>query len=338
MHTIKQMFRVMLMAVTVAAAALALTLMMLGRANDRVAAVNKTRYDSYLLADELRQSSDDLTRLARTYVVSGDPHWEKQYFEILDIRSGKQPRPNGYEKIYWDFRATGSDPGRGTGATIALQELMKGAGFTEEEFSKLKEAQANSDDLVNTETVAMNLVKGQLADGKGGFTLKGEPDLVKARAMMHDQNYHLFKAKIMKPVDQFLVLVDARTRLAVEQATSDKNFWYATLLAVALGNAMIALWSLMAIKGWLMNRLGAEPSALVAATEAVRAGDLTQSIAVRPGDDSSVLATVKAMRDQLVQVVSNVRSGSEGVATASAQIASGNNDLSARTEQQASAL
>jgi methyl-accepting chemotaxis protein len=36
--------------------------------------------------------------------------------------------------------------------------------------------------------------------------------------------------------------------------------------------------------------------------------------------------------------VSNVRIGSEGVATASAEIAQGNNDLSARTEQQASSL
>lgn len=29
----------------------------------------ENRYNSYLRADELRQSSDDLTRLARTYVV-----------------------------------------------------------------------------------------------------------------------------------------------------------------------------------------------------------------------------------------------------------------------------
>lgn len=45
----------------------------LGAASDEVAAANATRYASYLLADEMRQSSDDLTRLARTYVVSGDP-------------------------------------------------------------------------------------------------------------------------------------------------------------------------------------------------------------------------------------------------------------------------
>jgi len=49
------------------------------------------RYQSFLLADELRQSSDDLTRLARTYVVSGDAKWEKQYLEIVGIRDGRLP-------------------------------------------------------------------------------------------------------------------------------------------------------------------------------------------------------------------------------------------------------
>lgn len=57
------------------------------------------RYQSYLLADELRQSSDELTRLARTYVATGDDKWEKQYLEVLDIRNGKQARPQHYERI-----------------------------------------------------------------------------------------------------------------------------------------------------------------------------------------------------------------------------------------------
>ena len=39
----------------------------------------QARYQSYLLADEWRQSSDDLTRLARTYSVTGDLAYKKQY-------------------------------------------------------------------------------------------------------------------------------------------------------------------------------------------------------------------------------------------------------------------
>jgi len=69
--------------------------------------ISELRYNSYLLADELRQSSDDLTRLGRTYVVTADPEYERQYMQILDIRNGKA-RPQDYHRIYWDFVAAGN--------------------------------------------------------------------------------------------------------------------------------------------------------------------------------------------------------------------------------------
>ncbi|MDD2880125.1 MAG: methyl-accepting chemotaxis protein [Rhodoferax sp.] len=68
-------------------------------------------------------------------------------------------------------------------------------------------------------------------------------------------------------------------------------------------------------------------------------GDLNQTITPDGRDEvAQVLIALSEMQGNLARVVSNVRSGSQGVATASAQIASGNHDLSARTEQQASAL
>ena len=70
-----------------------------------ITAAQERRYRSYLLADELRQSSDELTRLARTYVVTGDSKYEGQYWMILAIRNGQAPRPQNYERIYWDFMA-----------------------------------------------------------------------------------------------------------------------------------------------------------------------------------------------------------------------------------------
>ena len=68
------------------------------------------RYQSYLRADELRQSSDDLTRYVRTYALTGDPIYETYYWEILDIRNGKKERPESYEKIYWDLVEGNSRP------------------------------------------------------------------------------------------------------------------------------------------------------------------------------------------------------------------------------------
>ena len=68
-------------------------------------------------------------------------------------------------------------------------------------------------------------------------------------------------------------------------------------------------------------------------------GELNQTITPDGRDEvAQVLVALAQMQGNLAKVVSDVRSGSEGVATASAQIASGNHDLSSRTEQQASAL
>ncbi len=72
-------------------------------ARREIGASYKSQHSSYLLADEQRQSSDDLTRLGRVYVTTGDVKYEKQYFDILDIRNGKKPRPLDYHRIYWNF-------------------------------------------------------------------------------------------------------------------------------------------------------------------------------------------------------------------------------------------
>lgn len=61
------------------------------------------KYYSYQLADELRQSSDDLTRMARTYAVTGNEKYQKFFNRILTIRNGETPRPQDYNDIYWDL-------------------------------------------------------------------------------------------------------------------------------------------------------------------------------------------------------------------------------------------
>ena len=71
----------------------------------------------------------------------------------------------------------------------------------------------------------------------------------------------------------------------------------------------------------------------------VAAGDLTSEFdATGTNETGQLLAALKDMQTRLGGIVAEVRAGAEGVATASAQIASGNSDLSARTESQASSL
>jgi methyl-accepting chemotaxis protein len=177
----------------------------------------KLRYDSYVLAELLRQTSDDLTRFARTYAVTGEPKYEKYYWDILAIREGAKPWPEHSERIYWDFVAVTGKAPRPAGQTISLYQLLKNVGITQQEFAKLIEAEAKSNALVRTEETAMNAVKGLYDDGTGEFTKHGEPNQAWAIKILHDEAYHREKAKIMQPIDDFFAMSDARTLRATEK-------------------------------------------------------------------------------------------------------------------------
>jgi methyl-accepting chemotaxis protein len=110
-----------------------------------------------------------------------------------------------------------------------------------------------------------------------------------------------------------------------------------TLAATLVGILFAVLFGVFMVRG-IVKQLGAEPGAAADLARNVAAGDLSTHIHLQSGDTTSLAAQLKAMQQSLAKVVSDVRQGSEGVATASAEIASGNHDLSARTEQQASAL
>lgn len=303
-------------------------------ARHAIVEATQKRYTSYLLADELRQSSDELTKFVRNYVVAGDARWEQLYNEVLDIRGGKKARPAGYEGIYWDFRAADIAVPGSPGETIALLDMMKRAGFTEAEMGKLGEAANNSAALVDTEVLAMNLVKGLHPDGKGGWT-KGSPDLDKARELVNDAAYHRNKAKIMAPVNDFFRLLDARTSgdiLAAEHDATRMQVIQWSCSAVMLALFFVMLYS-------IFNQVIVALQRATRVAETVAQGDLSQDIQASGHDElAQLLGAMGRMRSGLIEVVSSVRSGSDQVAAASGEIAQGNLNLSERTESQAGAL
>ncbi|HHD79047.1 MAG TPA: response regulator, partial [Epsilonproteobacteria bacterium] len=182
--------------------------------------VYKSKNRSFLLADELRQSSDDLTRLARTYVITGEKRFKDQYYEVLGIRNGIYPRPKHYNRIYWDFLAVNSaeEIPRVTGKPIPLRTLMKKAGFTKEELALLSKSQEQSDTLVHLEEVAMHAVEGYCKDSNGSYTRKCKPDFSLARKIMHSNEYHQSKVLIMNPINKFFESFERRTNNAIEES------------------------------------------------------------------------------------------------------------------------
>ena len=111
----------------------------------------------------------------------------------------------------------------------------------------------------------------------------------------------------------------------------------ARTLLIALGLAAIAIGAALA---WALSRSITRPlNSAVRVAQTVAAGDLSSQIDVSSKDEvGQLMEALKAMNASLLQTVTQVRIGTETIATASKQIAAGNLDLSSRTEQQASSL
>jgi PAS domain S-box-containing protein len=198
------------------------------------------RYRSFLIADELRQSSDDLTRMARAYVDTGDPRFERYFWEILAIRNGELERPPHYERSYWDLVIGDPDfqPSPG-GSKVSLRREMIKLGFTSGELAKLNEAENRSNELVELERAAFNAMKGQYKDPKGETDVIGNPDPELARGILNGENYHAAKAQIMRSVNEFYRLFDTRTLEVIQVAQRYTNLY---VFGVFLSLALLAIW------------------------------------------------------------------------------------------------
>jgi methyl-accepting chemotaxis protein len=128
--------------------------------------------------------------------------------------------------------------------------------------------------------------------------------------------------------------VDAQSR-AAEAAVSQSVSVILTVGAFAL---LVAMAVGIIITRGILRQLGGEPGAVAGIARSVARGNLAVAVVARADDETSVMAAMREMRDSLVDIVAQVRTGTETIATASEEIAAGNIDLSSRTEQQASSL
>jgi methyl-accepting chemotaxis protein len=114
---------------------------------------------------------------------------------------------------------------------------------------------------------------------------------------------------------------------------------YQTAFAWAVGLIAVAIALGVAIALVTTRSITRPIARAVQVAETVARGDLSTRIEVHGNDEASqLLGALRHMNERLVDLVGRVRTGSEGIATASAQIAAGNTDLSQRTEEQAASL
>ena len=208
-------------------------------------------------------------------------------------------------------------------ATPLDQILGGGKDVTEAERTALAAIKASE---AAAQPIIAKVIQLRLADDVAGAT-----------ALLQQQGAAAFTGWLAS-VNQ---LIDLEEKMSREQADSATNvarsfFFFMVLLclgAIAIGT--VAAWR---ISHGLLRQLGGEPDYAAAIAGEIAAGNLAVKIATGPNDRSSLLYAMRGMRDSLVDIVSQVRAGTQTIATNSREIAAGNLDLSNRTEQQAGSI
>jgi len=144
--------------------------------------------------------------------------------------------------------------------------------------------------------------------------------------------------KWMAALDQLASLEDKmNAQVQVDAAngfSNARNF----MIVMGLAAVLISVAAAFVITRGLLKQLGGEPDYTASIAGSIANGDLSIVIETDGNDKDSLLSEMKEMRDSLVDIVGQVRTGTETIGTASREIAAGNIDLSSRTEMQASAL
>jgi len=174
------------------------------------------------------------------------------------------------------------------------------------------------------------------------FWAVGTENVLLVQQGQKEAAFEMLVSRTIPAGNQLLAVLDAeRTRqttvldqelLAIE---ADSSFTRQLLVALVCATAL----GLIGFSWYGARSLRRRLVVAQEVAERVRDGNLAMAIRDDARDElSPLLATLRDMQTALAGVVGSVRQNADGVATASAQIAQGNHDLSSRTEQQASAL
>ncbi len=201
--------------------------------------IEYNRHEMFLKADELRQSSDDLTKFARMFVVTGKQRYKDNYHKVLAIRNGLENRPQGYEQVYWDLTEPTRSLRHPLESKQSLKESIQRLPFSEDEFKKLAESEKQSNLLVQLEEQAFYAMAGLFIDEHGQYKLQGDRNQQLAIKLLYSDEYLQAKHAIMLPIDEFMVALNERTKHFINKKSHEMSALFSNIF-IALSIAIMS--------------------------------------------------------------------------------------------------
>ncbi|MFN4117922.1 methyl-accepting chemotaxis protein [Acidovorax sp.] len=176
---------------------------------------------------------------------------------------------------------------------------------------------------------------GPVALGIVELALAGKKD--EAIAKMNAECQPLLQ-QLIGTTAEYTQAIATSTESEISSAAEKFNTKRITLIAAAVVSILVAVGLATLINRSLMRSLGADPVHLSAAARRVASGDLGTVPGSATAPANSVLASLGEMQVALAGIVGRVRSSATAIESGSHEIATGNTDLSHRTERQSASL
>jgi len=281
--------------------------------NSQQAQASKTRYLSYLLADEFRQTSLDLTRLCRSFVTTGEQKYWDAYWQIIKWRNGEIPRPASVDAALYP------------GVKKKQSDIMRELNFSNQEFDLLALANKNSNALVATESQAMQSIKsGHIVDGPFK-ALPGEDVQSFALRIVFDNAYHSEAAKILEPVTRFFKALDQRTAQHLQEIEASAATWLTMSLSSQILAALLIALLIVILIYSLFKPLQKATDAMLNIAEGD--GDLKKRLHASGSDELSTLgkgfnsfaANIQTVVIKLRQMIEEISASSDQLTTTAQQ-------------------
>ncbi|MES2258522.1 MAG: methyl-accepting chemotaxis protein [Pseudomonadota bacterium] len=215
-----------------------------------------------------------------------------------------------------------------------LSLMAQSAQFVEENSAKLG-PMMNGSVKEREYFAAMKSKQASFNQARDRFVaLVKEEQMDQAKSMMSSE-MRSFLESYVGAVDIMIEYQGKQAQAAGEEATANTHLSLRLLAALAGAATLLGVTLAMQVTRGITRPL----NDAVALADKVAKGDLSAAITVHSSDEiGKLMLSLKHMNGNLANIVGDVRSGTDSIATASIEIASGTAQLSLRTEQQASSL
>ncbi len=228
------------------------------------------RQATMALTLEFSKMTDMLTRLVRTYVVTGQSRYLMLYYDIAGYRNGERKFSSDISSDYWEQMIAGSRlqaPEAAGG--MSFPDRLNAAGFSAEELEAFQQALTIGQKLHEIEQVAFAATQGLYDPKSKQFVSDGEPRTDYAIKLVYGDDYAKLEADLSKQIKVFTSLADRRTQTAFE--TSREH-----LIDVVRGTNVVLVGVFFAaiLLGLFVKRRVLRPlAALTSAVERIGGGD-----------------------------------------------------------------